>query len=336
VRRIEPDRSLPARYGCYFIAVYREALRADVVYLQDPLSSGLPGWIGARLARKPVLLKVVGDAAWEVSIERGLVSDDFQTYQRKTYPARVELIRKAQRAVARRADRIIVPSRFLKEIVTAWGVEASLVDVVPNSLQPETESPPLDRNAAKERLGLAGRIVVFSASRLVPWKGFDSLVRLAAGMKNDLPEVRWLLAGSGPCEGALRRSISVLGVDASVKLVGALSREQMALHLAACDLFVLWSGYEGFSHVLLEALGAGRAIVASDAGGNPEILETGRNGLVVPWKNEGELGRAITSLCRNLPERERLEREAAAAAARFAWPAMVQRTLGVLGWVAGS
>ena len=99
--------------------------------------------------------------------------------------------------------------------------------------------------------------------------------------------------------------------------------------LKALD-FVLWSGYEGLSHMLLEAMRAGRAIIASDSGGNPELIENGRNGVLVPWGQTQEFGRAISELCRNVLERERLEREATAASARFTWSTMVQSTLEVL------
>ena len=94
--------------------------------------------------------------------------------------------------------------------------------------------------------------------------------------------------------------------------------------LKALD-FVLWSGYEGLSHMLLEAMRAGRAIIASDSGGNPELIENGRNGVLVPWGQTQEFGRAISELCRNVLERERLEREATAASARFTLPARLGR-----------
>ena len=329
VRHVSRDSPLVLRYALYLAGVYRETLDADVIYLQDPLSSGLPGWLGARLARKPVLLKVVGDAAWEVSVVRGLVDDDFVTFQKSVYGSRVELIRRAQRLVARRADGVIVPSRFLGGVVTNWGVPEGRVEIVPNSL-PQTDRSPLYRLQARNRLGWNDHTVVFSASRLVPWKGFDTLIRLAGQLKDELPEVRWVIAGSGPCEATLRRLVTQVGANSMVELVGALGREEMAQHMEGSDIFVLWSGYEGLSHMLLEAMRAGRAIIASDSGGNPELIENGRNGVLVPWGQTQELGRAISELCRNVLERERLEREATAASARFTWSTMVQSTLEVL------
>jgi hypothetical protein len=82
VRRVRRDRALPRLYFDYLASVYRQARDADVVYLQDPLSSGLPGWLGARLARKPVLLKIVGDAAWDHE-RLGAISDVFRVFQRR-------------------------------------------------------------------------------------------------------------------------------------------------------------------------------------------------------------------------------------------------------------
>lgn len=334
VHRVWRKASLPMRYASYCARVYREALDADVVYLQDPLSSGLPGWLATRLARKPVLLKIVGDAAWELSVALDLVEDDFLTFQETVYGIRVELLRRAQSLVARRVDRVIVPSRFLETVVTGWGVPDNRVQVVLNSL-PRSERTPLDRSHAKERLGWNDHMVVFSAGRLVPWKGFDALIRLAGKMKDELPALRWVIAGSGPCEEALRRLATEVGADSVVEVVGALGREEMAQHLDGSDIFVLWSGYEGLSHVLLEAMRAGRAIVASDSGGNPELIEDGQNGILVPWGRTRELGRAISELCRDPAKRERLEREAAASSTRFDWSHLVESTMEVLERVAG-
>ncbi len=333
VRRVRRDRVLPRRYFDYLVSVRRQARDADVVYLQDPLSSGLPGWLGARLARKPVLLKIVGDAAWEIARDSGAVSDDFGIFQEKRYAAGVERIRRAQRLVARRVDRIVVPSRFLEKVVTGWGVSESKIEVVENSI-PEAGGSGASREAAKKSLGLEGRTVVLSAGRLVPWKGFDSLIRLAAGMKGEFPGLRWLVAGGGPGEDDLRRLMKEVGAGPEVTLLGSVPRERMAEYMTACDLFVLWSGYEGLSHVLLEAMRAGRAIVASDAGGNPELIETGKSGRLVPWRDDPALGRTLADLCRDPGERERLGRGAAAAASRFAWPVMVERTLDLLRRVA--
>lgn len=329
VRRVSRARALPLRYFDYLTSVYRAAREADVVYLQDPLSSGLPGFFGARLARKPVLLKIVGDAAWEIARDSGAVSDDFGVFQERVYPARVERIRRAQRLVARRVDRIVVPSRFLEKVVTRWGVAEHKIEVVPNSI-PEPRGLEVSREAAKDSLGLEGRTVVLSAGRLVPWKGFDTLIRLAAGMKQEFPRLRWLIAGGGPGEEGLRRLMKEVEAESAVTLLGAVPRERMAEYMAASDLFVLWSGYEGLSHVLLEAMRAGRAIVASDAGGNPELIESGQSGRLVPWRDDEALGRTLAELCRDAFERERLERGALAAASRFAWPVMVDSTLDLL------
>jgi glycosyltransferase involved in cell wall biosynthesis len=333
VRRVSRARSLPLRYLDYLTSIYREARKSDIVYLQDALSSGLPGWLGARLARRPVVLKIVGDAAWEIARETAVVADDFTLFQRRAYSPRVELVRRAQRRVARSADQVVVPSRFLRSVVIGWGVEESKTEVVPNSVT-ESFAIGASRDDAKKSLGLEGHNVVLSAGRLVPWKGFDTLIRLAASMRTEFPGLRWLFAGGGPEEAALKKLAEQVGAHPVVTLLGAVPRERMAECMTACDLFVLWSGYEGLSHVLLEAMRAGRAIVASDAGGNSELIETGTSGLLVPWRDDEALGRAIAELCRDAGERERLERGAAAAATGFAWPVMVEHILSVLERVA--
>ena len=88
------------------------------------------------------------------------------------------------------------------------------------------------------------------------------------------------LVGDGPAAPRIRALVRRLGVDTRVRFHGLRPRADVLLHLARADVLVLPSEYEGLSHALLEAAAAGLACVASDRGGNPEIIEHGRSGLL--------------------------------------------------------
>jgi len=158
------------RYVRYAWHVWRQARQADLVYLQDTVSCGLPGSIGAALAGTPTMLKVVGDYAWEQYQQTDYVQRTTSNVQRgETYAARgAELLdeflthkhagkigwfEKIERWVAKRAKAIIVPSKYLKTVVEKWGIDSGKVNVVYNSIEPlpETEIPlnlPLTRETS--------------------------------------------------------------------------------------------------------------------------------------------------------------------------------------------
>lgn len=323
VARVRRSIPLPVRYLRFARAVSARASSADLVYLQDAMSSGIPGMLAARLRGRPALLKIVGDPSWEIAREKGLVTDDFDAYQNRKYSMGVESMRRAKNLVARAADRVVVPSEFLARVVVGWGVPRSRIDVVRNAIR-DDDLPRVSRKDARRELGVDARTTILSVGRLVPWKGFDALIRLAAEMGGEL---HWILAGSGPWEGHLRALAASSGVEERVTFTGALTRREVRLYLTASDLFVLWTGYEGLSHVLLEAMRAGVAVVASDAGGNPEIVEDGVTGRLVPWKNTERLKEVVSELCRSPVTRARLSEQGWQRAEASSWDEMVGHTL---------
>ena len=113
----------------------------------------------------------------------------------------------------------------------------------------------------------SGRPVVLGAGRLAAQKGFATLLAAAASWQDMDPVPKVVIAGEGPLDAELRRQAAAVGVDAS--FLGR--RDDVPALLAACDVFVLPSHWEGQPLVLQEALRAGAAIVASRAGGIPEL-----------------------------------------------------------------
>jgi glycosyltransferase involved in cell wall biosynthesis len=324
VRRVPRGQSLPVRYAAYAAAVRRAAGRADLVFAQDPLSAGLPARIGARLAGRPTLLKVVGDLAWEIADDLGWIGDGVEAFQRRRYGLRVESLRRAQRAVARAGRRVIVPSGWVRRIVEGWGVDPARLQVVHNGVPP-LEVPLPSREEARRRLGLAGDFVVTSIGRLIPLKRFELLIEALARLRADVPGARLVLVGSGPQEDRLRALAASAGVAERVRFTGRLPHAEVMAHLRASDAFALVSTHEGYSHVLLEAMQAGAVVVATDVGGNRETLEDGRCGRLLRDATAEEIAGALRDVWRSPAERLRLAAEGERRA-RESWPAMLHGT----------
>ena len=121
-----------------------------------------------------------------------------------------------------------------------------------------------------------------------------------------------------------------LGLERKVYLVGRKSQEELATYLAAADTFVLNSGYEGFSHQILEAMTAGVPVITTAVGGNKEIVRQGENGFMVKYQDEFNLIEAIRSLWQDLELREEFKKEGKKTAEHFSSEKMFEETIRVL------
>ncbi|GEM_PF-299750 len=257
------------RYFKYFWQTFKLARKSDLIYVQGPVSEGLPATLASIFARKPLVLKIVGDYAWEQYQQIHLSSlellDEFVTHR---HAGKVWLMEATERWVAKRAKAIIVPSKYLKSIVEKWGISPNKIKVVYNSIAPlphlESEEHEVIKTSDKQQR------IILTAIRAVPWKGGDFLCDVI----KDLPEEYILaVAGDGPKLEDWKKHAQEIGVSNRVMWLGRLSRVELAKWYRKADLFVLATGYEGFPHVVVEAVSTGLPCIVSDKGGNPEIAE---------------------------------------------------------------
>lgn len=317
-----PRRSLPVRMISYAQAARPLLEWGDVVYIH---TLGLPLW-GSR--RAPRVVKIVGDLAWERAVRRGWISpsEDIDAYQTRQYDDLRVTIDRARRArEARSMDGVIVPSEYLKRMVVGWGVDPRKVRVIYNALPPNAEIPNVTQDAARASLGLPDAPTLLTVGRLLPWKGVDHLITAISR----LLDVRLIVAGDGDILPALKAQAERLKVADRVDFLGRVGRENMPLLMRAADYVALYSGYEGLSHTLLESLRAGTPVIASDKGGNPEVVQHGINGLLVPYVDVDALTEAI-KLAFQPGMRDRLAANSAAGMDRFDFTRMVDETAAAL------
>ena len=315
-----PRRVLPRRLGQYGRAAWPLLRWADLVYSH---TLGLPLIGGAA----PRVLKVVGDQAWERAIRRGWIAptEDIDDFQNEAYGPAVHLQKALRSREVRGMDRIIVPSNYLKRIVVGWGVNPARVQVIYNALPPDTVTSDLSQAEARTRLNLPEVPLLLTAARLHPWKGVDHLIAALA----QVPHIQLLVAGDGPMRGALEKQAATLGVQDRVRFLEQVPHEQMPLYMKAADYLALYSGYEGLSHTLLEGLRAGTPVIASDKGGNPEVVSHNVNGLLVPHVDVDALAEALHKAFQPGKHAE-LAANSALGMDRFAFAHMVEATDAVL------
>lgn len=260
VTSLDVGPRLAGRRAVVAMARAARALRADGVDILHGYQwrPALVGAIVGRLARVPLLF----------AGKRSLTGDD----------ARARL---AWRVIGRGVDTIVTNAVALRQEAVRDGVVARW-EVIPSGVDVERFRSVPAAEEAKRQFGLdPARPVIGTVGRLEERKRHDHLLlaaRLTMVRANGrAPQV--LVVGDGPLRARLERHAAELGITSAVRFAGGLADVRPAL--AAMDVFVLPSGAEGTSNALLEAMAAGRPVVATAVGGTGEILENGETGVLV-------------------------------------------------------
>jgi glycosyltransferase involved in cell wall biosynthesis len=277
---------------------------ADVLYERHALNNTA----GVRAARRlgiPLLLEVNSPLAVEKAAHDGLVLAGWA--------------RAVERRVLRAADRVLVVTAVLADMLVSEGVGRERIVVVPNGVD-------LERYPREEPRD-DGEVVVGFTGFFRAWHGLDALVdALADGA---MPaRTRLLLVGDGPARGDVEARATLRGVADRVTVTGAVPREAIPDHVRSMDICVQPAATSYASPLkLFEYMAAGRAIVAPDQPNLREVLTDGSDAVLFPPGDTGAMTAAIAALARDAPRRRQL-----GAAARqtlesvgYTWAANAQR-----------
>lgn len=271
------------RHVLYALQLLRYAFQADVIFVQDTFSVGFPAVCVAWITRKPLVLRVPGDYAWEQGVQRFGVSEGIDEFQTKRYGLRVETLRSVQRFVASRADLVIAPSKYFGRIVEGWGVDRNRLRVIYNGID-------LDIDVEEPGNVPKGRIAV-TVGRLTPWKGIKKLIQLM----EEVPDWTLVVVGDGPQRQELKREALALGVAQRVLFVGAVSRARMYGWCKRADAFLLNSSFESFSFQVVEAMYSGVPVITTSVGSLPELIEDSVEGVLCTPDDMSAFKAALTS-----------------------------------------
>jgi len=206
-----------------------------------------------------------------------------------------------------RVDRVTAVSPAIaREVRAERGLSADKVVTIPNGVDPAAFDPALPpREAARSRLGLAGDESALGViAHLSPVKGHADLLAAMARIVAAVPRARLFVVGDGILRPELEARSRSLGLGDRVIFTGA--REDVATILAALDVVVVPSHTEGLSNALLEAMAMARPVVATAVGGNPDAVEAGVTGLLVPPNDPEALAAAVLRLLDHPDEARRL------------------------------
>lgn len=244
------------------------ALRIDVVHTHD-----LRGLVDAGICRllMPRLRHV-------------------HTFHWGNYPRRAKRSALLERLFMRIPDALVaVGHRQAEGIRHLYGNRARRMQVIWNGTP---EAAPSVAGEVESAIIGADCPIIASVSSLTPQKGIDHLLDAAFILQSKGLEFLLLIIGDGGLRSALEARARTLRLSSKVRFVGWVT-EAPRRALPACDIFVQPSLWEGMSVVLLEAMSLGKAIVATDVGENPCVLENGDSGLLVPREDSSALATAI-------------------------------------------
>jgi len=239
--------------------------------------------------------------------------------------------RVARLTVYRFADRLILQTAAARRWYAERGISRA-VRVIPNPLEHLRLDPKDIETWRREAAMQSGSLLLLAVGRLSREKGFDLLVEAFDSLRRSHPEfdVQLLIAGDGPLRAEIQASIERRGLSGSARLLGGVRPIEPLI--AAADIFVLTSRYEGFPNVLVEAMSLGKAVVSVDCPFGPsEIISDSENGLLVRTREPVALAAAMAALLRDPVLRSRLGEVAARDCERYriekiaaAWEAEIQ------------
>ncbi len=254
----------------------------------------LTGFLGARPAEVFHCHVGTGSENWDgVRLARAAGCPVVLQTQHLPYALSSPRRRQAYFRSIAQVDRLIAVSAGLRRTYERIGVPAGCLTTVANGIAPLVDRMP--RAEARRALGLdQEQRVVVTVGRLTHMKAQWQLVDAAPDLVARFPDLAVVLLGNGPLREALVERSSALGVADAVRFPG--HRPDARLLLAAADVFVLPSKYEGMPLAALEAMEAGLPVVATRVVGNEEVVVDGVTGALVPFGRPAELGAALATV----------------------------------------
>lgn len=284
-------RSIPlagAFHAQWFKACFRLVRNENVALIHaHEFGAILYGWIIARLTGVPFIGTIHGKNYFWEKLRRRI----------------------AYRIIGRLGSLVAVSEDLKRFVMDKIGIPDTNVQVIYNGVQSGSFVSEEEIVRGRIELGLENSDHVIGAvGNLYPVKGHQYLLQAMLVVLRQYPRTTLILVGRGDLEASLKDQTKQLGIEEQVQFLGV--RQDIPKLLAIMSIFVMPSLSEGLSLALLEAMVAGRPVVATRVGGNAELVLNGETGLLVESKDSDALAAAICTLLGNRTMREEFGRKA--------------------------
>jgi glycosyltransferase involved in cell wall biosynthesis len=250
-------------------------LSYDIVHAHMAVPAGFAGVLVGKILGKPVLITSHGS--------------DIHTYPNYRF------LRTMVFYALNQAKKVVFVSNALRQTAQRKGILHRSTAVIHNGVD-QSRFKPLDKAAQRKRLGLPlDRKIILFVGNLLPIKGLPLLLSAFAPLVRVRKDVELVIVGKGELRNELKRQAGILGIRRHIRLTGPVPHEEIPAWISACDVFCLPSREEGFPTVIPEVLSCGRPVVATRAGGIPEIITSDQQGILVHRHDCDELSRALSA-----------------------------------------
>ena len=226
---------------------------------------------------RPLILKFHGDDA-------------------RIFPYKNSLNRRIILASLRRADHVLTASEEMRNGLISLGGDKDRITALSSGVD-TIEYAPGDRDRSRKTLGLPddGTLIVLYVGRIHPWKGIHEMIEAARNLHDTL----FIFIGPG----------TIPAHPDNCRFIGNIAHEKVRTWITSADISMLPSYTEGISNFLMESLSCGVPAIASNAGGNPELVRDHETGLLVPVKNSQALTDAIAWMNAHESERKQMGKQ---------------------------
>lgn len=225
------------------------------------------------------------------------------------------------------SSKLLVRAPMLIEALEKIGVQRDKIIVTPSGIN-EDSLGRFDGNNFLKEYGISGSPVILFLGRLNPLKGPQHILKIAPEIIREFPNSQFVFVGpdqSGYTE-ELKRIAKSSGLESSIFFTGAIYdfTKKMEVY-SSCDIFVLPTTYEGTSQAIFEAMSQAKPIVSTSVGGIPSQIESGKEGLLIPYGNDIALKNSVLEILRNRDLRTRLGEGALAKVKLFTYPELASK-----------
>jgi glycogen(starch) synthase len=241
-----------------------------------------------------------------------------------------------ERWMARRADAVITCSHYMRgHVADIYGLDEAQVTVIPNGIDPGDLQPVGDLDELRAQFAAPDERLVLLVGRLVYEKGFQFALEALPTVIRTVPNLRFVVAGSGTHEAELKKQARELGLTEHGTFVGWIGDDVLHSLYRIADLCVVPSLYEPFGLVALEAMASGCPCIVANTGGLAEVVPNDDVGLRFRSRDPRSLARMMEKVLTDDELRDRLIAEASEHVLRFDWADVAKQTRGVYAALVG-
>ncbi len=244
--------------------------------------------------KKKYIAKIVGDYHWERFKRKNYFTKSIEDFNnsKNIFILFVKIIRKL---TFTNCTKIIVPSNYLKKVVNSWNLGNKKIEIIYNSIDVKDFNFNEPKSLLKKINFQKDDKLICTISRLAKHKNITDLLETINYSNN----IKHIIIGDGPMRKEIENKILKLKLKKNVFLLGSLDKKRTYSCLKISNFFILYSSYEGFAHVILEAMHFNNVVIATNVGGNKEIVKNNKNGYLINFNDKKKLNEILNKISKS-------------------------------------